>query len=105
MRFLFRLDLNRHTGAGKFFFGILNLGTKHGLNSVAGMCLCQVVRSCNGIGSGRTRIESNPGPSFKYRRPQTHSSKDENPEVEATAIDPSPSSAIDPNPEVETTAK
>ena len=27
------------------------------------------------IGSGGTRIESNPGPSFKYRRPQTHSSK------------------------------
>jgi len=26
--------------------------------------------------SGGTRIESNPGPSFKYRRPQTHSSKD-----------------------------
>ena len=26
--------------------------------------------------SGGTRFESNPGPSFKYRRPQTHSSKD-----------------------------
>jgi hypothetical protein len=26
--------------------------------------------------SGGIRIESNPGPSFKYRRPQTHSSKD-----------------------------
>ena len=29
MRFIFRLDLNLHAGAGKKF-GILNLGTKHG---------------------------------------------------------------------------
>ena len=28
------------------------------------------------VPSGGTRIESNPGPSFKYRRTQTHSSKD-----------------------------
>ena len=28
------------------------------------------------VPSGGTRIESNPGPSFKYRCPQTHSSKD-----------------------------
>ena len=33
MRFLFRLDLSLHTGAGNFF-GILIFGTKHGVNAV-----------------------------------------------------------------------